>query len=146
MSLIHRNRSDVDWPDLFGARMFDVPATWKDLFDDTDMKVEEFRDGDTLVVRAEMPGIDPDKDVEITVSDGMLHLSAERRSETKTEDKKGYRSEFRYGSFSRSVRLPAGAGEEDVKATYDDGILEVRIPIDEKSNGAKKIPITRGSS
>jgi HSP20 family protein len=146
MSLIHRNRSDVDWPDLFGARMFDVPATWKDLFDDSDMKVEEFRDGDTLVVRAEMPGIDPDKDVEITVSDGMLHLSAERRSETKTEDKKGYRSEFRYGSFSRSVRLPAGAGEEDVKATYDDGILEVHIPIDERSNEAKKIPITRSSS
>jgi HSP20 family protein len=146
MSLIHRNRSDVDWPDLFGPRMFDMPTPWKDLFDDNDMKVEEFRDGDTLVVRAEMPGIDPDKDVEITVSDGMLHLSAERRSETKTEDKKGYRSEFRYGSFSRSVRLPAGAGEDDVKATYDNGILEVRIPIDESSNGAKKIPISRSSS
>jgi HSP20 family protein len=126
--------------------MFDVPATWKDLFDDSDMKVEEFRDGETLVVRAEMPGIDPEKDVEITVSDGMLHLSAERHSETKTEDKKGYRSEFRYGSFSRSVRLPAGAGEDDVKAAYTDGILEVRIPIDERSNGAKKIPITHGSS
>ena len=145
MSLIHRNRSDVDWPELFGARIFDVPTAWKDLFE-TDMKLEEFRDGDTLVVRAEMPGIDPDKDVEITVSDGMLHLSAERRSETKTEDKKGYRSEFRYGSFSRSMRLPAGAGEDDVKATYDDGILEVRIPIDESSTGAKKIPISRGSS
>jgi HSP20 family protein len=146
MSLIHRQRSEVDWPDLFGARMFDVPATWKDLFGDSDMKVEEFREGDTLVVRAEMPGIDPDKDVEITVADGMLHLSAERRSETTTEVKKGYRSEFRYGSFARSVRLPAGAGEDDVKATYDNGILEVRMPIDESSTGAKKIPITRGSS
>lgn len=146
MSLIHRNRSEVDWPDLFASRLFDVPATWRDLFDDSDMKVEEFREGDTLVVRAEMPGIDPDEDVEITVSDGMLHLSAERRSETKTEDKKGYRSEFRYGSFSRSVRLPAGAGEDDVKATYDDGILEVRIPIDDRSNGAKKIPVSRTSS
>jgi len=146
MSLIHRNRSDVDWPDLFGTRMFDVPATWKDLFDDSDMKVEEFRDDDTLVVRAEMPGIDPDKDVEIIVSDGMLHLSAERRSETTTEDKKGYRSEFRYGSFSRSVRLPAGAGEDDVKAAYTGGILEARIRIDEKSNGAKKIPISHGRS
>jgi HSP20 family protein len=143
MSLIHRNRSDVDWPDLFGARMFDVPTVWKDLFDDSEMKVEEFRDGDTLVVRAEMPGIDPDKDVEITVADRMLHLRAERRSETKTEDKKGYRSEFRYGSFSRSVRLPAGAGEDDVKASYNDGILEVRIPVDDNANGAKKIPITR---
>ena len=91
-----------------------------------------------------MPGIDPDEDVEITVSDGMLHLSAERRSETKTEDKQGYRSEFRYGSVSRSVRLPEGAGEEDVTATYTDGILEVRIPIDEKSNGAKKIPNSHG--
>jgi HSP20 family protein len=143
MSLIHRNRSDVDWPDLFGARMFDVPTVWKDLFDDSEMKVEEFRDGDTLVVRAEMPGIDPDKDVEITVADRMLHLRAERRSETKTEDKKGYRSEFRYGSFSRTVRLPAGAGEDDVKASYHDGILEVRIPVDDNANGAKKIPITR---
>jgi HSP20 family protein len=143
MSLIHRNRSDVDWPDLFGARTFDVPTVWKDLFDDSEMKVEEFRDGDTLVVRAEMPGIDPDKDVEIIVADRMLHLRAERRSETKTEDKKGYRSEFRYGSFSRAVRLPAGAGEDDVKASYDDGILEVRIPVDDNANGAKKIPITR---
>jgi len=143
MSLIHRNRSDVDWPDLFGARMFDMPATWKDLFDDNDMKVEEFRDGDMLVVRAEMPGIDPDKDVEITVSDGMLHLSAERRSETKTEDKKGYRSEFHYGSFDRLVRLPAVATEEDITATYNDGILEVRIPIDDTRDGAKKITVSR---
>jgi HSP20 family protein len=107
------------------------------------MKVEEFRDGDTLVVRTEMPGIDPDNDVEITAADRMLHRRAERRSETKTEDKRGYRSEFRYGSFSRSVRLPAGAGEDDVKASYNDGILEVRIPVDDSSNGAKKIPITR---
>jgi HSP20 family protein len=143
MSLTLRNRSDVDWPDLFGARMFDVPTVWKDLFDDSEMKVEEFRDGDTLVVRAEMPGIDPDKDVEITVADHMLHLRAERRSETKTEDKTGYRSEFRYGSFSRAVRLPAGAGVDDVKASYTDGILEVRIPVDDNSNGAKKIPISR---
>ena len=146
MSLIRRSRSDVDWPDWFSGRMFDMPETWKDLFDDSDMKVEEFRDGDTLVVRAEMPGIDPDKDVEVTVSDNMLHLRAERRSETKTEDKKGYRSEFRYGSFSRSVRLPAGTGEDDVKASYHDGILEVRIPVDESSNGARKIPISRGTS
>jgi HSP20 family protein len=146
MSLIRRSRSGVDWPDWFGGRMFDMPDTWKDLFDDSDMKVEEFRDGDTLVVRAEMPGIDPDEDVEVTVSDNMLHLRAERRSETKTEDTKGYRSEFRYGSFSRSVRLPADAGEDDVKASYHDGILEVRIPVDESSNGAKKIPISRSAS
>ena len=85
MSLIHRNRSDVDWPDLFGARMFDVPTAWKDLFDDSDMKVEEFRDGDTLVVRAEMPGIDPDKDVEITVC--RRDAPPERRAPFRDQDR-----------------------------------------------------------
>jgi HSP20 family protein len=145
MSLIRRGRTDLDWPDWFGGRTFDVPDTWKDLFEQGEMKVEEFRDDDTLVVRAEMPGIDPDKDVEITMSDHMLHLRAERRSETKTEDKKGYRSEFRYGSFSRTVRLPAGATEDDVTASYDDGILEVRIPIDDTAAGSKKIAISKGS-
>jgi HSP20 family protein len=145
MSLIRRNRTDVDWPDWFGGRMFDLPDVWKDLFDDSDMKVEEFRENGTLVVRAEMPGIDPDKDVEITVTDHMLHLRAERRSEQRTEDTKGFRSEFRYGSFGRTVRLPAGASEADVEASYNDGILEVRIPVDEGDASAKKIPITRGA-
>jgi HSP20 family protein len=143
MALMLRNRGDLDWPDWFGRRMFDLPETWKDLMADTDMKVEEFQDDGHLVVRAEMPGIDPDKDVEITVSDHMLHLRAERRSETKTEDKKGYRSEFHYGSFARSVRLPVGATEDDVAATYNDGILEVRVPVDDTQAEAKKIPISR---
>lgn len=145
MSLIHRNRADVDWSDWIGSRMFDIPDTWRDLFDDADMKVEEFREDGTLVVRAELPGIDPDKDVEITLADHMLHLRAERRSETKTENPKGFRSEFRYGSFARTVRLPVGAGEEDVKASYDNGILEVRIPFHDEEAAMKRIPIERGS-
>ena len=86
----------------------------------------------------------PDKDVEITVSDHMLQVNAERRQETKTEDKKGYRSEFRYGSFTRTVPLPTGATESDVKAGYTDGILEVRIPINPERAESKKIPITKG--
>jgi len=73
------------------------------------MKVEQFQDGNTLVVRAEVPGIDPDKDVDVSVSDGMLHIRAEREEKSEHKSKNGYRSEFRYGSFSRSVALPAGA-------------------------------------
>jgi HSP20 family protein len=90
-----------------------------------------------------MPGIDPDKDVEITITDHTLHLRAERRSQTETKDKKGYRSEFRYGSFSRSMPLPSAATEDDVKAVYTDGILEVRIPMDSAEAAAKKIPVER---
>ena len=92
------------------------------------IKVEQFVDGTTLVVRAEVPGIDPDKDVDVSVSEGMLHIRAEREEKTEHKSKDGYRSEFRYGSFSRSVALPPGAREEDITATYKDGVLEVRAP------------------
>jgi len=90
-----------------------------------------------------MTGIDPDKDVEIQVSDHTMHLRAERRQESEVEEKGGYRSEFHYGSFTRSVPLPVGATEQDVKASYKDGILEVRIPVDRKAAEAEKIPIQR---
>ena len=92
------------------------------------MKVEQFLDGSTLVVRAEVPGIDPDQDVDVSVSEGMLHIKAERQEKSEHKGKSGYRSEFRYGSFTRSVALPPGAKEEDVTATYKDGVLEVRAP------------------
>jgi HSP20 family protein len=92
------------------------------------MKVEQFLDGSTLVVRAEVPGIDPDQDVDVSVSEGMLHIKAERQEKSEHKTKSGYRSEFRYGSFSRSIALPPGAKEEDITATYKDGVLEVRAP------------------
>jgi HSP20 family protein len=92
------------------------------------IKVEQFVDGTTLVVRAEVPGIDPDQDVDVSVSDGMLHIKAEREEKTEHKGKDGYRSEFRYGSFSRSIALPRGAREEDITASYKDGVLEVRAP------------------
>ena len=110
------------------------------------IRVDEFRDGDTQVVRAELAGIDPDKDVEITVKDGMLQINAERRIEKKTEDKGYARHELRYGSFSRALPLPDGASESDIKATYKDGILEIRVPVTEPPAAAAptKVAITKG--
>jgi HSP20 family protein len=110
------------------------------------IKVEQFLDGSTLVVRAEVPGIDPDKDVDVSVSEGMLHITAEREEKTEHKSKTGYRSEFRYGSFTRSIALPPGAREEDVTATYTDGVLEVRAPAPVAAPDAtsKKIKIDRG--
>ncbi|MBI2706244.1 MAG: Hsp20/alpha crystallin family protein [Actinobacteria bacterium] len=107
------------------------------------MKIEELDEEGTRVVRAELPGIDPDKDVELTVDHGVLTISAHRRAETKSEEGGVYRSEFSYGAFRRSVPLPAGATEADVKASYHDGILEVRFPVDDEKAAAKKIPIAR---
>ncbi|MHA7303487.1 Hsp20/alpha crystallin family protein [Pseudarthrobacter sp. MDT1-22] len=111
------------------------------------IRVEELVDGQTLVVRAEMPGVDPDKDVEITLDDGYLRIRAERQEKEEHKDKGRFRSEFRYGSFSRSIPLPEGVKEEDIKATYTNGVLEVRTPLPEEAaqpEAPKKLPITRG--
>ena len=107
--------------------------------------VDAFRDGDTQVVRAELAGIDPDKDVEITVKDGMLQINAERRVEKKTEEKGYTHHELRYGSFTRTLPLPEGASESDIKATYKDGILEIRVPVTEPpaATAPTKIAITK---
>lgn len=110
------------------------------------MKVEQFLDGSTLVVRAEVPGIDPDRDVDVSVSEGMLHIKAERQEKSEHKSKSGYRSEFRYGSFTRSIALPPGAKEEDITATYKDGVLEVRAPAPTPTPDAtaRKIRIDHG--
>ena len=94
---------------------------------------DEIQDGHYLL-RAELPGIDPAKDVEITVRGGQLTIKAER---TERKETKG-RSEFSYGSFTRSVTLPAGANEENIKATYDKGILTVDVPVPEQAAPAEK--------
>ena len=78
---------------------------------------------------------------------GHRDASAPEPREERTEDKRpeGYRSEFHYGSLTRSIRLPEGATEADVKATYKDGILEVRVPAPKPAAPATgtKIPISR---
>jgi HSP20 family protein len=110
------------------------------------IRVEEYVDGETYVIRAELPGLDPNKDIELSVDDGVLHLRAERTERTEEERPDGFRSEFRYGRMSRSVRLPEGASDADVTATYKDGILEVRMPAPAEApvSTSKPIPVTRG--
>jgi len=88
-------------------------------------RVEDYTEDGTYVVRAELPGLDPERDVEVSASSGVLTVHAERREETK-EDR---HSEFRYGSLSRSISLPDGADPDNITAKYGNGILEVRVPV-----------------
>jgi Hsp20/alpha crystallin family len=91
------------------------------------LRVEEFDQDGTLVVRAEMPGIDPDKDVEINVGDGMLSIRAERTDDDETSKRHFHRKEIRYGGFSRTVPLPQGVTEADVT-----GVVQGRDPRDSR--------------
>ena len=80
------------------------------------------------MIRAELPGVDPDRDIDVSVDNGVLTIAAERQESNREQLEKGYRSEFRYGSFVRQVRLPAGTSAEVVSAAYKDGVLEIRMP------------------
>ncbi|NNU26310.1 Hsp20/alpha crystallin family protein [Isoptericola sp. JC619] len=106
------------------------------------LRVEEFREDGDLVVRAEIPGIDPDEDVEVTVDNGVLRISAHREERTRQEGDE-FRSEFRYGSFERRIRLPQGADVADVAATYRDGVLEVRLPLPAERPETRSVPVQR---
>ena len=104
-----------------------------------------------FVVRTDLPGIDP-TNVEIKVAGDLLTIRGSR--EEKSESKKAdfYKREIRYGSFERSITLPAGIKAEDLKATYQEGVLQLTAPLpkealpkevkieveDAKSNSGKK--------
>lgn len=151
MALVRRQprttERSAELPDLFARSPWSgLLSNWepfRDLFEETGIPVEEYQEDGTHVVKAELPGIDPDEDVDITVQDGMLHIRAERRQEETAAEKDFYRQEIRYGSFARNIPLPPGASEDDVKAEYADGVLTVRLPLEEGKQGTK-IPINRG--
>ncbi|MCC5579384.1 Hsp20/alpha crystallin family protein [Microtetraspora sp. AC03309] len=106
------------------------------------IRIEDYvdRDRDRYVVRAELPGIDPDKDVDITLTNGVLEIRAQKTQETRER----HRSEFHYGALYRSLMLPPGVREDDVQAMYKDGVLEVSVGLEtEQRAEGRKIPIQR---
>ena len=104
------------------------------------VRVEDYVDEGTYVVRAELPGIDPEKDLEVNVENDMLSIRGERREETKEKN----RREFHYGSFRRTLSLPRGVDPDKITASYTDGVLEVRVPAAVEETAAVRLPIQRG--
>ena len=101
------------------------------------IKFEDYVQDGRYMLRAELPGIDPEKDVEITVSNGVLTIRAEPHDEHKDQ----HRTEFTYGSFTRSVTLPASVDENDIRASYNNGILEVSVKLPDTKQEGKRIQI-----
>jgi HSP20 family protein len=132
MSILPRRTT---FPDL--ADWFEEPFLTLRPYLVQPIRVEEYAEDGRYLVKAELPGIDPEKDVEVTVGSGCLTIHAKRSD--KTEGK--HRSEFRYGSFTRSLTLPANAIEDDVTASYGDGILTVSIGLKGEKEAARKIEV-----
>jgi HSP20 family protein len=119
---------------IVGTPLF---ASLRPLFDRNLIRVEDATQDGRYEVRAEIPGVDPANDIDITVHDGMLTIKAVR---SQTVESHG-RSEFSYGAFARSLSLPSGADVEDVKATYEKGILTVSVPVPNGASAAKRIEV-----
>jgi predicted unusual protein kinase regulating ubiquinone biosynthesis (AarF/ABC1/UbiB family)/HSP20 family molecular chaperone IbpA len=100
-------------------------------------RLEETVRDNRYVIRAELPGLDPENDIEVTVDGRLLTIRAERRR----QDQGPNRSEFRYGSLARAVRLPVRVDPADVTARYDKGVLEVSVPVRAVKPEGIQIPV-----
>jgi HSP20 family molecular chaperone IbpA len=101
--------------------------------------VESYTEDGTYVVRADLPGVDPEKDIDVRLDGDVLTIHGERREEA---HENGH-SEVRYGSFTRTVRLPKGADVNDVTARYDAGVLMVEVPMSDTPTEPIKVAVQR---
>ncbi len=126
----------------------DMDRLFEEFFDHLDMtdletsfepSVEVSDTTDAVVVKAQVPGVSKD-DLHVEISDDVLTLKGETKTEEKKEDKNYYRREIRYGSFSRTIPLPVAVKSEQADAKMKNGVLEITIPKSEKAN-VKEIPV-----
>lgn len=132
--------SNLTWPSW----------SWFDeLFRDSEarrpFKIEECTLDGALLVRAELPGVDPDKDIEVKVVNDELVIQAHKTESHQHKGRHEYRSEFRYGTLTRMIPVPKGVDGAGITASYKDGVLEVRVPLPETTSleSAHRVPIQR---
>ena len=100
--------------------------------------IESFIDCDRLVVRADLPGVDP-KNVEIRVLGNVLTIKGSRAAAVEEKDRDFVHREIRYGSFERAISIPKGVKQEDINAAYRNGVLELTIPL--KAVEIRRVPV-----
>jgi HSP20 family protein len=116
-----------------GRQGGDQMATWTPA-------VEVIQRDDNLIVRAELPGLSP-QDVRVEVTDDGLIIEGERREEREENDQGVYRREINYGRFYRMVPLPDGVDADQVRAQFNNGVLEVIVPVPQAQQRRREIPV-----
>jgi HSP20 family protein len=119
-----------------------APSGWKSFNWSVALDVVETED--EYLVKASLPGINPE-DLEITFDDNRLTLKGEVKEENEVDENHYHLRERRYGSFSRSIKMPSGIESDKIEANYDKGVLELHLPKVEEVK-PKKIAITTSSS
>lgn len=115
-------------------RLFDFSFPGRDsgLFSGWSPALDVYDDKDSLVVTAELPGMKKEE-IDISLQDGVLTISGERKHQREAKEGGIFRSERYFGKFQRSVTLPTLVDASKVKATYKDGILTVDLPKSEEA-------------
>jgi HSP20 family protein len=144
MNLTRYQRPEVAWPG-FGRlsslrdeldRLFESPWTelayTSQLLSGWTPALDIHEDKDNFIVRAELPGMRRE-DIGVSLHDGALSLSGERKMEKKFEEAEVYRTERFFGKFQRTVSLPAAVAADKVKAQYKDGVLTITLPKTEEA-------------
>jgi HSP20 family protein len=139
-------RSLMPWSGMTGLkqdmdRVFDrfFESRWEELpaLGDWMPKVDVSETKDSVVVKAEIPGMEA-KDIQVSLQENVLTITGEKKQEKEEKDERYHRVERTYGSFTRSMRLPAGVEAGKVNAAFKNGVLTVTLP---KNAAAKATPI-----
>ncbi len=148
--ILRKNDIEPRTTDVWGLqsdinRLFDA---FMSPFDRTEIKnsvspkldIAELKD--KFEIKAELPGMD-EKDINLSVEDGVLTISGEKKAESEEKDKGYYLKECSYGSFSRAVRLPDNVADEKIEAKFKKGVLVIDMPKKEPSaSKCRKIEIS----
>lgn len=108
-------------------------------------RLDAFTKDGELHVRLEAPGIDPEEDVDIEFTEGVLTIQGERRHEDTSEGEGYFRREMTYGRFERSIALPHDVDPSKIQATYDAGILDIAVPLPEERSQKVKVEVGPGA-
>jgi HSP20 family protein len=132
-------RLDHDLEDIFDHFMRDDWAEPKPDSRKPCPAIEAFVDSGRLVIRIDLPGVDP-KDVAIRVEGDVLTITGSRAAETEVPRKNFMHREIRYGAFARAISIPKGVKEEDISAAWRNGVLELIVPLAQGVE-IKRVPV-----
>jgi HSP20 family protein len=130
-----RNTMDRLFESALSGTSIWQPVSW-------DLALDVVETEDEYTVKASLPGINPD-DLEITYTNNTLTIKGEVREEKESEGARYHLRERRYGSFARSITLPAGVEADKIEASYEAGVLKLRLPKAEEVK-PKRIAIKAG--
>jgi HSP20 family protein len=124
---------------FFDEPFFGAPQLWSQRGEGFPLALDMIEEEGQYIVKASMPGVEPDQ-VEITLTDNVLTIKGETKSESENDRSNYHVRERHYGSFVRHLTLPAAVDAEHVEATHENGVLTLRLPKTEAAK-PKKIAI-----